>query len=369
MTVAHPPTGTLEIEVSSSSMFLSSALPIEIRDGRHVLIHTFRGRQQASLAPGLYTVTAVLDDGSRESRVTTITAGRKTRVEFDPPVGRWFTEQDISGNTISPMSQFFDVGYRGPMVPLSDEVMDQPLRRSSEIVDGIHLLAVPHQIRVDNLGRGQLAIELMSHTLAWIALRSGPHVVLQTLPLDAKSSPECRRCLVQIDRQMGVRVELPRERRVTNALRGMLEAGNVSDAIELAQRGVELLAAKYSDPIAAAYGGLLLERFGQLTKHAAWLENLSRDFPWIGDGRVLLAAVLSRSDSESERERGWELLLAVTRSPRTMFFSDGFSLLLALLRRWPDRSKRELCDQVLDGLATMIASFDFDATYSKMRLR
>ena len=44
--------------------------------------------------------------------------------------------------------------------------------------------------------------------------------------------------------------------------------------------------------IAVALGGLTLHRYGRLRERQDWIENLARDFAWIPDGRILLAALL-----------------------------------------------------------------------------
>ncbi len=59
-----------------------------------------------------------------------------------------------------------------------------------------------------------------------------------------------------------------------------------------------LLLTKYSDPVAAALGGLILYRLGRLAERQEWVENLSRDFGWLRDGQILCAAFLSRDEEK-----------------------------------------------------------------------
>ncbi len=230
-------------------------------------------------------------------------------------------------------------------------------------IDATTLLAASSPgLELAREGDGVVEVDLRAEldALAWIAVLRGGELTWLALPI-SRHGPETRGCTLHFDaRHRAPRIELPPARRVTNALRGMIDSGKLGAAIELADRSTELLAYKYSDPIAAAYGGLMLQRFGALDRHAAWIENLARDFAWLPDGRILLAAVLARR----EPARGREVLLDVTRSPFTVF-SDAFSLAVSLLRRWPGDDGR--CEARLAELAPAIARCDFGATYSTLR--
>jgi hypothetical protein len=110
----------------------------------------------------------------------------------------------------------------------------------------------------------------------------------------------------------------------------------------------------------------MLYRFGALDAYAAWVENLAHAFAWLVDGRILLAAVLARSSSQAERDRGFDVLLRAVEQPWTVF-SEAFSLALSLLRRWPEESMRPRARESLAALGDMAGRFEFDATFSTMR--
>jgi hypothetical protein len=158
------------------------------------------------------------------------------------------------------------------------------------------------------------------------------------------------------------------ERRVTRARVGMFEGGHVKVALELAKEGAELLASKYQDPTSAAYGGLMLYRYGRLRDQADWVENLARDFEWLPDGRVLLSAMLAQSVNLRDQERGLETLLDVTKQP-LMVFSEAFSLALKLLRRWPGNPWEAKRDERLETLAPFAARYDYESQLSTLRWR
>ena len=158
-------------------------------------------------------------------------------------------------------------------------------------------------------------------------------------------------------------ISFARGRSVARALYLMMESGKIGPGIELAKEASELLASKYADPIGAAYGGLLLHRFGALQERASWIENLAHDFDWLPDGRILLAALLSRSSKRSERDRGLEHLLQATTNLPTVF-SEAFSLGVSLLRRWPDETAAERCQERLASLRDLVGHYDFASSCS-----
>jgi len=127
----------------------------------------------------------------------------------------------------------------------------------------------------------------------------------------------------------------------------------------LLDQASRLLADKYEDPAAATLGGLTLHRLGHLTERADWVENLARDFPWLPDGQVLLAALLLEHADRDELNRGLQLLLAA--SQRRPMYTDGISLMMELLRRWPDEGSEPSRRARLQGLAGTTKDLDWNA--------
>ena len=117
-----------------------------------------------------------------------------------------------------------------------------------------------------------------------------------SLPLNPQGRKEDEAtCRVELDLtaslpRLGVR--FTEQRRVGRAVDGMLRHHEVMAGAELLDQAASLLLAKYSDPASAALGGLTLHRYGRLRERQDWIENLARDFAWIPDGRILLAALL-----------------------------------------------------------------------------
>jgi len=144
---------------------------------------------------------------------------------------------------------------------------------------------------------------------------------------------------------------------VANALQNMMASGYVLDAAGVADQAVELLGAKYQDPTGAALGGLILLKTGRLARWTSWIENLARDFGWIADGKVLLASLLAKEDDE----RGRALELAMEASQQRLLFSESFSLLLDLLRRWSKGEERDRRHQAIKGMLSRIPDIDWES--------
>lgn len=184
------------------------------------------------------------------------------------------------------------------------------------------------------------------------------------MPL-APTNPAAARCVVEVDAKGRAQVTLDRRRRVLGALLGMIGAGRVGPGLEVADESVELLALKYRDPVGAAFGALTLHRLGKRGSRAAWVENLARDFAWLPDGRILLAALLA-AQGPREQRRGLDLLLACAAGP-VPIFADALSLAMSLLRKWPGGARPAERDAARARLAPLSSRLDLDSIYSLVR--
>lgn len=167
-------------------------------------------------------------------------------------------------------------------------------------------------------------------------------------------------CVVKIEEtHSGARINawIAKERTVANALQNMLASGYMVNAADLASKAVELLQYKYSDPTGAALGALILYKVGQLGTRLGWVENLARDFDWLPDGKVLLARLLF--NNEADRERALDL--AIKASSQRMLYTECYSLLLDMLRRWPRSINRDDRRHAVDKLATQATDVDWES--------
>jgi hypothetical protein len=105
---------------------------------------------------------------------------------------------------------------------------------------------------------------------------------------------------------------------------------------------------------------------GLLGARSSWIQNLARDFSWLPDGRALLASLLRHSPSLEERRFGLNMLLeAASELP---LYTDGLSLLIELLRRWPDEDSKNVRYGMLDKLADHSAYADWDSVNLSVEL-
>jgi hypothetical protein len=125
------------------------------------------------------------------------------------------------------------------------------------------------------------------------------------------------------------------------------------------REAADLLFHKYRDPPAAALGALTLHRLGHLEDRRQWIQNLAHGFTWLPDGSLLLAALLKDDPDQGERRRGLDVLLDATG--RRPLYTDGLSLALELLRRWPATEGKEERYQRIDELASYAATAMWDA--------
>jgi hypothetical protein len=183
-----------------------------------------------------------------------------------------------------------------------------------------------------------------------------------SLPVNPVGRPDERTCTVTFaDRagQLRADVGFARRRRVAWTLEGLVKSDDVASTGKLFHNAEDVLYDKYQDPTAAALGGLTLHRIGRLRERTGWIENLARDFAWVVDGRVLLAAILSTAQEPRERTRGLDGLLSA--APHRPLFGDGFALMLDLLRRWPDGAREGERRAAIAALPSNPATVDWDA--------
>jgi hypothetical protein len=330
--------GRLEIQVRSQPWFLAENLPIEIRDSNQELVESLPGhRRSVALAPGLYSVSAVLEDGAVHRRHVHIRPGETERVEL---------AADLRAAAKSLRGIVLRSGGRGAE---ADDV-------ALELFDGAREVS-------RQAGRWVFAAGDDLTAVPFARLTTSTERFDVSLPVNPQGGYPENSCEVQA--RMGrhglrVRVRLAPERTVASTLERMVESGHMGHSATVAKEAIGLLLDKHRDPVGAAFGGLLLHRLGRLEARPQWLENLACSFPWLPDGRVLLAALLAGSEDPEERRRGLGLLLEA--APRRMMFADGLALALDLLRRWPGGERSEERRRVLDEVSPVAARTQWSAT-------
>lgn len=351
MTISAPgPNGWLHVEIGARSRFLKRNLPIVVRDARGAVVLRLTSGATESLPAGLYSVTAVTPNGDDAVKHVHITEAQTTSVTFDAP--ETFVASIVHDESLSELDRFkwltvSEPAWRFVRMESADgcELADQETAKWV-FVPVNHPHSVPSAIfRID--GRR----------------------VRMSLPLNPSGVYPLNSCQVSVvtaGYRTGLRMSFPPERRVTRLVDGLVRHGEITAGAGALRQASELLSMKYSDPTGAVLGGLTLDRIGQLHTRSAWIENLARDFPWLPDGQVLLASLLRHAPSLKEQQRGLRLLLAA--ASELPLYTDGLSLLMELLRRWPDEATRDQRYDMLDKLADHSAYADWDSVNLSVEL-
>jgi hypothetical protein len=329
--------GSLDVTFKSSSAFLGGALPLEIRDAHNRLVARSNGGTSVDVPAGLYVVEATLPGGSRHAEVVEVVAGTPTSIVLSRAKIDDADVIVIGGDILEP-----DAPHEVPSVELIGSEGCELRERG------------PKGWLFEPLGDPD--------AVPFATFLVGGTTVSASLPLNPRGKPDERAAIVRFE-QTAIRgradVGFVRQRRVAWTLEGLVKAGDTTSTEEIFRNADEVLFRKYRDPAAAALGGLTLHRIGRLQDRTGWVENLARDFPWIVDGIVLRAALMSTAKSQDERGRGLNLLLGV--AGRRPMFSDGFALMLRLLRAWPDGSASSERRDVLTTNPVDPTTVDWDA--------
>jgi hypothetical protein len=330
--------GKLKVTFEGPSYFLGQNLPVEIRDAGNHLVERAKGPVDRSLPVGLYVVEATLPGGKLHSEVVEVVAGAPTTVVLDRDLGD-DVEADVPADGPSPVSSGRD---EAPPAVLLD-----------------YRACVPRDQRG---AKWIFEPEGVPTQAPWASFAIAGKTVTASLPLNPAGEPERTGCSVRFVRRGGrtrVDVGFVAKRRVASTLEGLVKSGDVASTAALFSNAQDVLFTKYRDPSAAALGALTLHRIGRLRERAGWVENLARDFRWVADGRIVLAALLANDKAEAGRSRGLEELLAV--APVRPLFGDGLALLMQLLRSWPDGSSNEERQLALAALPVDPATVDWGA--------
>lgn len=336
--------GTLTVSFEGDSYFLSERLPLEVRDHNDVLVERTEGRFHRALPAGLYRLRALLPDGSGHEEVVMIGPNQAVKRVFEarrtPPPARAQSFSESAPEELWDTSPGDDASAPVELIE----------RYGAEVMHGRRFFAfVPGEPLEDT---------------PYAVFSIGENRVSASLPVNPRGRYPGNACVVgavATGRRDKLVTRFAMQRSVASAVEGLLRSNRFLSGSDLLDEATELLQGKYQDPPAAALGGLTLHRLGRLGDRRRWVENLARDFSWLPDGRVLLAAVLGWEKDPDDRRRGLEVLLEASR--HRMMFTDGLALLLDLLRRWPDGEGENARGDALIKALPDVAGVDWDATF------
>lgn len=346
-------TGYLQVVATTSSSSLSSMWPFTVRNAQLAVIHRGRsGGELVPLEPGLYSVDAVLPEGSASSVVVDIESDTTHTIDLaklEPPA------------TMPPLAA---------RLGLSDYHREPPTEM--ELAARGYQFEVLHEVGCRRIGgnekreiRTALAPAKTGNvdpsrvpvvTVRWVG-----RIMSMSVPINPRGADIMDRlCVLEVVSEAGMprlRMTFSPERAVSRAIEGLMKH-RTADEVDGDDLGASLmLYNKYSDPAGAALGALSLYAMGRIQGRGAWVENLARDFPWIPDGRIVNAAQLSLSPDAEIRQYALSMLLdACLERP---MYTDGLSLGLKMLRQWPDDIERSQRGKRVEFLGSLAANADW----------
>jgi len=354
---------SVTVQLESNLQYFGRMDPIEIRNGRMKLIGTLQRGGSIELDDGVYEISAVLEDGQKHSQLVhlqgrahqEVTLGVKTELQMVPASSTACQRRSLGppgemriGWTKGVPSRHAD--------PALARVEPDPLLGATAIegpikfleATGAVLRGLPSAVAGEITWRFAAKPNPVAVPCARFSIL-GRKIAI-SLPVNPKGGFAENTCDVVTIINAGkpeVRAWISRERTVARSIQQMVASGYLLQAAEIAGEATELLRDKYRDPTGALLGALLLNKIGQLESRLTWVENLARDFSWLEDAKVLLAMLFSKEKARQEEA----FLLAIGAVEKRMMFTETYSLLLNLLRRWPCHSR---ANEALHAAAALV---------------
>jgi hypothetical protein len=347
--------GQLSVDVDSTSFYFSNSSPVKIRDGMMRLIRYEENVRNFDLEPGLYQVSAVLEDGHEHKSIVEIKPGQQSSVTIRKP------EELIGPDERRKKRQLFKPYYETPNFTQKIESLDDNLDQDTLTDVDVEIFEIKGAqiVRETNM-LWILNCPTEINSVAIVKLRIGDNETIISLPTSKKGSGADNYCALRIDSSPSGAIAsawISPERTVANAFQNMLASGQILPAMSMADKAIELLRYKYSDPTGAVLGALILNKFGRLAERKSWVRNLARDFAWIPDGKILFAKlkVNGRTDLDTA------LRLAIESSKQRILYTESYSILLDMLRRWPSEDDSAIRNEAIADLASHSPFVDWDS--------
>jgi hypothetical protein len=372
--------GKLQVVVERDDAWNFFELPYTVRDAHLAVVHEGRvGGGPIELRDGLYSVAVITHAGAPFTSVVSVEPNTTTRIRIAADGGVSASTLTASGaslgeNTARPTTyagsafttgaaEGISLSYAGPddtYVRDSDTVVDD---RANFEVESTRLCDVV-QFDADEQICEIRSKERVFDRLPTAVFQLGRRRFEMSLPLNPLNDKQhlpASRCFVRPTRdgdREHLRASFPPERDLCVTIEGLLQHRTASSAVDMLSYGGTLLFQKYSDPTGAALGGLTLHGMGRVDEREGWIFNLARSFPWLPDGQILCAALKMHDPDAASRDEGLSMLLSATQ--HRPLYTDGLSLAMELLRRWP-KGKPKTRNQRLEWMADLWARADWDS--------
>jgi hypothetical protein len=371
--------GTLVVENRLRTELLKTVLPIEVRDARFKLVSVIKDRGELSLEAGLYSVSALREDGTSDVQSVEVEKDTRTTVTFESPE----IERDFALDSLpDPIEALQETEFE--TIVHNRDRLDRKWTDKHRVIDDVYLFAASPSIEIAAARNGSVwtraevvdaPVSFAAHSeppMPWVAFASRDEIVCVSVFAGEETRPCGMRVSVADGAPTGGRLRVDLDLSADPAL-GVLvsfvERGNTSEASALAE---QILAG--DDPIAAAYAALVLHRFGAVVDRDR-IEELQESARWLTDLSILRATLLH----DRFVDRGFQMLRRVATSDQPLpIWSDAYSLMVSMLRRHArrhesaDKEERERATAAiaaLDSLHEITTHFDFGSTSSLLRWR
>jgi hypothetical protein len=358
------------------------------------LVKNLRSGDKADLPAGLYELSTVMEDGQRRRKLVHIRPNQDIDVELgstpisssaldkiarplridvtkslhlpDSPLNLpdSSTATQSNPNNWSTFTTNDGIAVEVASTPTYSTDIDSWLGNNVDLamqstIDA-ELISCSGVEVVDQRGSNwHFAAESTLNKVATATVSAGGRTVQISLPCSAQYEP-ANLCVVDVEKiggRLHANAWVAPKRTVASAMQNMLTSGHMFKALELAEDANELLLHKYEDATAAALGGIILQKAGRLANRIDWVANLAHSFDWMPDGKALLAHLYATTAGHQTQARE----LAIEASQQRFLYTESFSLLLELLRRWPDRSDDAELQAAMRRLTNVSAYVDWNS--------
>jgi hypothetical protein len=334
----------LKIKVRSKFNYGGRSTPIDIRDSELILIERGTKEREFRLPPGLYEVSAFLGDGKIASRIIEILPTQVTELEFEP-----------------------DFDYQ-PTPPEEDEDEDEDdqLKTEKNLEETDTALIKLLDTEVDFTVYPVEDYWIVQHKdtmrkVSVITLEKNGSVIQASLPISEGHhySVTCHVKRNVESEHAPVQINISQSRSIAFGLESMLKTGQIMKAAEVASNALETLMKTYLDPTGALLAALILYKTGQLDEYSKQLlVGLAKHHSWLPDSKIILALHLASTNRSEDA-----LKLACAASKQRILLTENFSLLLDLLRYWPDATHNEQRNAALTRLAQIAPFVNWESMY------
>lgn len=338
--------GLLKIKIESKLYYGGKEIKIEIRDSDLILIKPATTQRIFELPVGLYELSTVLDDGKRTIKNFKVSARTTTVLELKP-------DQPFQPPVSEKKSDYYSLDKLQKLHPETSDIELVDISSNVEIHPSEGYWVIYHS-------------EEMKQVSVATIQKSGS-VIRASLPICTGTHRYSATCHIKRHSErvtQPLQINISQTRSIASAMESMVAAGQLESAIRLASSALKTLTEKFIDPPGAALAALILHKADRLQPHQKMLEKLT-EFDWLPDSKILLASLLFQDPTRHQEA----LQLACEASKQRILFTEAFSLLLNLLRYWPDSAANNARNEALSLMAKSASHIDWRSIYLCERLK